>query len=119
MSLPSMDAPSNTKQFENLTIGLFLVILIVVFLVIAYLPTGNIGSVLSSTSSMPPVANTGHPYSTDQVVYEGSTVTLDGSASFSHDPFSDPITTFTWKQTAGSPAVVLTGANTAMATFTA
>ncbi|MBV9179189.1 MAG: hypothetical protein JO297_19330 [Nitrososphaeraceae archaeon] len=111
--------PSKTQQFENLTIALFLVILIVVFLVIAYLPIGNIGSGLLSTSSTPPVADTGHPYGTDQVVYEGSTVTLDGSASFSHDPSSNPITTFTWKQTAGSPAVMLTGANTARATFTA
>src|SRR5690349_11698947 len=72
---------------------------------------------IPSTSNTPPVADASHR-SPDQIVDEGSAVTLDGSASFSHDPANDPLTTFAWKQTAG-PTVILTGANTAKATFTA
>ncbi|HZA08309.1 MAG TPA: Ig-like domain-containing protein, partial [Nitrososphaeraceae archaeon] len=66
------------------------------------------------TSNLPPVANAGHP-GPDMLVDGGSPVTLDGSAS--HDPDGDQLT-FSWLQTAG-PTVVLNGANTARATFTA
>jgi hypothetical protein len=47
----------------------------------------------------------------DQTVQQGQHVTLDGSASINAK-------TFAWVQTSG-PAVTLTGANTAVATFTA
>jgi K319-like protein len=47
----------------------------------------------------------------DQTVQQGQQVTLDGSASINAD-------TFAWTQTAG-PAVTLTGADSAVATFTA
>lgn len=63
------------------------------------------------TGNRPPVAVVGP----DQMVNQGSTVVLDGSAS--HDPDGDPIT-FTWLQTSG-PTVVLSNANTAKTTFTA
>lgn len=59
-----------------------------------------------------PVAEATAPAS----VNEGSPVTLDGSTSF--DPDGDPIATFLWEQLGGSP-VGLSGANTALATFTA
>ena len=48
----------------------------------------------------------------DQDALQGNVVTLDGSGS------TGPITSFTWKQTAG-PAVTLSGATTATPTFTA
>ena len=51
----------------------------------------------------------------DQVVNEGSFVSLDGSASF--DPDNDPIG-YQWVQTSGQ-AIVLSGANTATPTFNA
>jgi hypothetical protein len=58
-----------------------------------------------------PVAEAGG----DQTVNEGSSVSLDGSASF--DPDGDAITQ-RWAQIDG-PSVVLTGADTATPTFTA
>ena len=63
-------------------------------------------------ANRPPVAVLRRP---NQIASEGTTVTLDGSAS--HDPDGDPIT-FAWTQISG-PRVVLSGANTAKATFTA
>jgi hypothetical protein len=49
----------------------------------------------------------------DQTVPEGTSVTLDGSGSIDWD---DGIAQYEWKQFSG-PAVVLTNANTVMATF--
>jgi hypothetical protein len=59
-------------------------------------------------SPIPVVANAG----LTQNVAAGAAVTVSAAAS------TGPITTYAWTQTAG-PAVVLTGANTATATFTA
>ena len=59
----------------------------------------------------PPVADAGP----DQIGVPAGTVTLDGSGSY--DPDGDPLT-FQWSQITG-PAVSLSGANTAKATFTA
>ena len=53
-----------------------------------------------------PVANAGP----DQTVPVGSTVFLDGGASLH-------ASTFAWQQVGGTPTVVLTGANTAVASF--
>src|SRR5690606_26549693 len=58
-----------------------------------------------------PVADAGP----NQTVNEGSPVTLDGSSSFDVD--GAPLS-FTWAQI-GGPAAVLSGANTAVANFTA
>jgi Tetratricopeptide repeat/PKD domain len=59
----------------------------------------------------PPMANAG----TDQTVNAGYIVSLDGSKS--KDPDNDPLT-YSWKQV-GGPSVVLNGADTSIATFTA
>lgn len=59
----------------------------------------------------PPVADAGP----DQIGVQPGTVTLNGSGSY--DPDGDPLT-FQWTQIAG-PAVSISGANTAVATFTA
>lgn len=62
--------------------------------------------------NQPPVANAGP----NQTVTVGTLVTLDGTASFDPDNGPSPLT-FSWTQTSG-PAVALTGANTAMPSFT-
>src|SRR6185295_473229 len=49
----------------------------------------------------------------DQTVAQGAKVSLDGNAS------SGDIDTLSWAQPAGTPAVTLTGADTATPTFTA
>lgn len=67
-------------------------------------PVRDIGSAFAAD---PTSADAG----SDQTVQQGQTVTLDGGASINAD-------TFAWTQTAG-PAVTLTGANSAVATFTA
>jgi len=59
----------------------------------------------------PPQANAGF----DQTVEEGSTVTLDGSASLDID---DGIAGFSWTQT-GGPTVTLSNRSSSKATFTA
>ena len=61
--------------------------------------------------NQPPVADAG----TDQFVDEGVVVTLDGGGSADPD---DGIAGYQWNQT-GGPVVVLAGADTAVATFTA
>ena len=66
----------------------------------------------SITVNGPPIAAAG----TDQVVNTGEIVTLDGAGST--DP-GGAVQSYQWQQTAGSPIVSLSGANTAKATFTA
>ena len=58
-----------------------------------------------------PTANAGP----DQTVTAGDAVRLSGSGS---DPDGDPLS-YSWRQTGGSPAVTLTGAETATPSFTA
>ena len=58
-----------------------------------------------------PVINAG----SDQIVKEGTSVTLAGTAT---DSDGDPMT-YLWSQTAGSPTVALTGADTLLPVFTA
>ena len=59
-----------------------------------------------------PVANAGP----DQIVLSGTRVVLDGSGSTEHD---ESIASWAWTQTGGSgDSVILTGANTAQASFT-
>ncbi|MDW7712434.1 MAG: PKD domain-containing protein, partial [Deferrisomatales bacterium] len=53
----------------------------------------------------------------DQVVVENTLVTLDGRGSTPSD--GGTITRYTWAQAPGGPRVVLSGANTAVATFRA
>ncbi len=55
--------------------------------------------------------------SPSSTVNKDTLVTLDGSKS--SDPDGSTIASYTWIQTAGSPALTLSGANTAQATFTA
>ena len=68
-------------------------------------------TVTATPSAFTPTANAG----TDQTVISGITVTLDGSAST--DPHTQPLT-YSWVQLAGV-SVTLTGADAAVATFTA
>ena len=55
----------------------------------------------------------------DQRVDEGAEVALDGSRSTAPSDQPGVELSYAWTQTAGSPAVTLTGAGTATATFTA
>jgi hypothetical protein len=71
----------------------------------------DIGAIELRSANQPPLANAG----TDRTVVEGVVVGLDGAAS--SDPDGD-VLIFEWTQTSG-PAVPLTGADTATATFTA
>jgi CSLREA domain-containing protein len=73
--------------------------------------TANCSFTVAVTNA-PPVANAGP----DQTVSEGATVTLNGSSSSDANP--GQTLSLQWTQT-GGPAVSLTGANTATATFTA
>lgn len=59
-----------------------------------------------------PVADAG----ADKIVPEGSIITLDGTGSY--DPDNDPIATYAWVQTAGTP-VTLSNAGTATPSFAA
>lgn len=68
-------------------------------------------SVADVPPASPPVADAG----ADQTVNESTAVTLDGSGS--SDPDGETLT-FSWSQTAG-PTVQLSGANSAVASFTA
>ena len=67
-------------------------------------------TVVSAVNSLP-VINAG----SDQIVEEGASVTLAGMAA---DSDGDPMT-YLWSQTAGSPTVALTGADTLSPAFTA
>jgi len=80
-------------------------------------PTGSIlqnGVCVPSTTPVQtaPIANAG----ASQTVTQGSTVSLDGTGSFS--PNGANIVSYSWVQTSGTP-VSLTGASTATPTFTA
>jgi predicted outer membrane repeat protein len=68
--------------------------------------------ILVTFSNDPPIANAG----ADRSLMFGTSVTLDGSASFDADP--NQTLTYAWAQTASTP-VSLTGANTAQPSFTA
>jgi hypothetical protein len=83
---------------------------------------GTLGATAATTVTVspgkPPVVSPGAP----QTVVAGTAVTLDASASV--DPNTPPFPgfpplRFAWVQTAGTPVVVLTSANTARATFVA
>lgn len=75
--------------------------------------TINSSKVITATfTNDAPIAHAG----ADQTVVAGSTVTLNGSASFDADPTQT--LSYAWAQTSGTP-VTLTGANTAQPTFTA
>jgi hypothetical protein len=67
---------------------------------------------VTAAGNQSPIANAGP----DQAVTAGATVNLNGSGS--SDPDGDPLT-FQWQQTAGTPTVALSNANTAAASFTA
>ena len=68
-------------------------------------------TVTISVTNLPPTANAGD----DQTVDEGAEVTLDGSGS---SGLAGDGRTYAWTQTGGT-TVILTGANTITATFTA
>jgi hypothetical protein len=69
-------------------------------------------AITATNKTEPPIANAG----SNQTVTVGTLVTLGGSGS--SDPNTPPLPlTFKWTQTSG-PTVTLTGANTAMPTFT-
>jgi hypothetical protein len=71
------------------------------------------GNCPTTQQQTPPIANAGP----NQSVNQSSTVTLDGTGSFSTTSGAT-IVSYLWVQTAG-PSVNLTGANTATPTFTA
>ena len=75
--------------------------------------TWTINKPSSTPTNQPPAANAGP----DQTVAENTAgVTLNGGTSTDSD---GTIASYSWVQTAGSPTVTLTGANTATPTFTA
>lgn len=69
-------------------------------------------SITVANINHPPVAEAG----TDQLIAEGSPVTLHGEDSFDID--TDPFT-YSWVQVSGSPTVTISGADSANPTFTA
>jgi 3D (Asp-Asp-Asp) domain-containing protein len=77
-------------------------------------PSPSPGPTPPPPADRPPVADAGH-FRPDQIINEGSLVTLDGSAS--RDPNGDPLT-YLWTQIAG-PAIHLTNPNEAKTSFTA
>jgi MYXO-CTERM domain-containing protein len=74
--------------------------------------TDTVSITVRNAVNVAPTADAGP----DQTVNEGVLVTLDGRSS--SDPDGDPLT-YAWAQTAGTPQVTLTGANTAQPAFTA
>jgi K319-like protein len=79
-------------------------------------PQCSAGQILISSTCIqlsPPTANAGP----NQLVYSGSTVTLDGSGSTAKTPGAS-ITGYSWSQTAG-PSVQLQNTGTATPTFVA
>ena len=82
--------------------------------IISYDTAGRINSITlpqaDNNGSPPPTANAG----SDQIINENATVTLTGTGQSS----GGTINGYTWSQTAG-PGVVLTGINSATASFTA
>ena len=83
------------------------------------LPAKNLGKAGSAWTTLPPPPPVNEPPTAeagdDQTVPEGSTVTLDGTASF--DPEGDPLT-FIWTQV-GGPEVDLIGTDTPTPSFVA
>ena len=73
--------------------------------------TDTVTVTITAGANDAPVANAGTP----QTVAEGAAVTLTGTGT---DPEGESLT-YAWSQTGGTPSVMLTGADTASASFTA